>query len=827
MAGIEAPEYQVNVSQENLINKFAVQGEENSRMLTLHLVENVQTENALQQTEIRQKPLDLTGCTARLYTKKPDGNATFTNGTIVAYGADGNANTVTFVLTQQTTAAAGDAHCTVAVFGSNGTELKATGITLDIAADDMEQTIVSTSEFVSLAEALNKAESAEKIAEDSASEISKTVSAANTELNSLKTQASDITTAESSRVTAESGRVTAEQGRATAEQARASAETVRSDAESQRKSNESARQTAETARAAAESSRAEAEGKRVATEQNRVTAEAARVDAEGKRVTAETTRVNAESARQTSETARVDAEGKRASAETSRADAEAARATAEQARQTAESSRQTAEAARETASQTAVSNADTATTRANNAAKAAEDVVAGDIGTAVDQRIAAKTNIAGGIAGYDSMQTALAGKANTTDLTPYQKKSENPIPGLKSGTTLADTSCICLGKGNAVTGNTDNDADNTVSGGYNNTISGGDHNTISGSYNTINAGTFSTISGGASNTISGIYNTINAGVFNTISGRYSTISGIEKNVISGGTLNTINAGSYNTINAGEGNTISGGENNTISGGGVNTISGGNGSKSYGFGQNVWGQCNKDPSTTNTTSFATTNDALIIGNGTSDTARSNCFRVKFDGSVYGLSAFNSSGADYSEFFEWFDENPNKEDRVGRFVALDGEKIRCAKPNDDVLGIVSALPAIIGDSPADSWKERYVTDVFGRRQTEEVTIPAELAVLDENGVEVKPAVPEHTETRFKVNPNYDPTQEDKYENREKRPEWSTVGMIGKLVLIDDGTCTVNSYAQPAAAGDGTATKSDTKTNCRVMTRLDSTHIKVLLK
>ena len=319
MAGIEAPEYQVNVSQENSINKFAVQGEENSRVLTLHLVETVQTVTALGETVIRQNPLDLTGCTVRLYVKKPDGNATFTDGTIVATGADGNPNTVTFVLSQQTTAAAGNAHCTVAVFGSNGTELKATGITLNIAADDMEQTIVSTSEFVSLAEALNKAESAEKIAEDSAAEINQTVSAASTELQSLKTQSSDIATAETVRVDAEGKRVTAESDRVAAEGKRQTAETARSDAESQRTSNESTRQTAESGRATAEASRASEESKRATAETARASAEQTRVQQESGRATAETVRV----------------------------DAESARVTAEQARQTAESGRQTAETARE------------------------------------------------------------------------------------------------------------------------------------------------------------------------------------------------------------------------------------------------------------------------------------------------------------------------------------------------------------------------------------------------------------------------------------------------------------------------------------------------
>jgi hypothetical protein len=220
MAGIEAPEYQVNVSQENLINKFAVQGEENSRVLTLHLVETVQTVTALEETVIRQKPLDLTGCTTRLYTKKPDGNATFIDGEITAYGADGTENTVLFTLTQQTLAAAGNAHCTVAIFGQNGTELKATGITLDIAADDMEQTIVSTSEFVSLAKALGSVQESEQKADKAVSDSQAAVTKATTAIVDITQKQTDMDTAESKRVTAESRRAVAESSRDVAEQNR-------------------------------------------------------------------------------------------------------------------------------------------------------------------------------------------------------------------------------------------------------------------------------------------------------------------------------------------------------------------------------------------------------------------------------------------------------------------------------------------------------------------------------------------------------------------------------------------------------------------------------
>ena len=224
---------------------------------------------------------------------------------------------------------------------------------------------------------------------------------------------------------------------------------------------------------------------------------------------------------------------------------------------------------------------------------------------------------------------------------------------------------------------------------------------------------------------------------------------------------------------------------------------------------------------NRLAYYATADAMVIGNGTNATdGASNCFRITFDGNVYGLSSYNSYGADYSEFFEWQDENPSAEDRVGHFVTLDGEKIRYANDGDYVVGITSGNPAVIGDHPSESWEERYLRDVFGRLQYEDVTIPAH-DEKDKSGKVIR-TIPEHTETHFKVNPDYDPAKEAEYANREKRPEWATVGMLGKLVVIDDGTCEANGYCKPK---NGTATKSDT--GYRVLARLDETHIKVLMK
>ena len=62
-------------------------------------------------------------------------------------------------------------------------------------------------------------------------------------------------------------------------------------------------------------------------------------------------------------------------------------------------------------------------------------------------------------------------------------------------------------------------------------------------------------------------------------------------------------------------------------------------------------------------------------------------------VNGIIAVN--GSDYAEKFESAEDCPE-----GRFVTLDGEKIRLAQPGDDyILGVTSVKPAIIGDKDLD--------------------------------------------------------------------------------------------------------------------------------
>lgn len=341
------------------------------------------------------------------------------------------------------------------------------------------------------------------------------------------------------------------------------------------------------------------------------------------------------------------------------------------------------------------------------------------------------------------------------------------------------------------------------------------------------------------NVASGQY-AIAMGAYTTASGNNS-LAGGQESVASGN--NSVAIGYCNT--ASESASIAFGHTNDATGfasftiGTANDASGscsvaagtGNTALGYQFKIGCYGKAG-----TAGTGGGTIGDAFAIGNGTFSNM-SNAFRVTYAGKAYGLSAYGSSGADYAEYFEWKDGNPDNEDRRGRLVTLDGEKIRFATSEDDyILGIISANPCVEGDIQPDDWQGKYLTDVFGQRMTQIVHIPAryeEREVVDpETGETTTENIlieEEHDAVQWVLNPDFDPEQE--YISREDRKEWSPVGMMGKLVVVDDGTCEANGYCK--AGVNGIATKSrdieglPTNDGYRVMARIDDTHIRVLVK
>ena len=191
-----------------------------------------------------------------------------------------------------------------------------------------------------------------------------------------------------------------------------------------------------------------------------------------------------------------------------------------------------------------------------------------------------------------------------------------------------------------------------------------------------------------------------------------------------------------------------------------------------------------------------------GNGSSSVASDRQFRFNGDGNAYADASWNGGGADYAEFFEWLDGNTSDENRKGISVVLDNGKIRAATGSDNtdnIIGVISAAPVVVGDSASERWKEKWITDDFGGvieetytitewyDETEkkkvnystdlipsDVTVGAGSSVLstDENG---------NAFTRKKLNPSWDSTAT--YIPRKDRKEWDIVGLMGKLKVKSD--------------------------------------------
>ena len=208
-------------------------------------------------------------------------------------------------------------------------------------------------------------------------------------------------------------------------------------------------------------------------------------------------------------------------------------------------------------------------------------------------------------------------------------------------------------------------------------------------------------------------------------------------------------------------------------------------------------------------------AFVIGNGTSSSALSNAFSVQYDGIVKAKSTITASTtADYAEFFEWLDENPDEEDRVGYFVTLDGDKIRIATNEDDyILGVVSGEPFVLGNGDCDTWNGMFLRDEF--RRTIYEPAPKMVEVLDSEGNptgEFEEVEGEFEGTRPKLNPEYDHTQP--YISRFDRKEWAPVGMLGVLAVRHDGTAQVNGYVTVNTDGIATACDKNAENSYRVI-------------
>ncbi|MFS4583679.1 DUF2793 domain-containing protein [Phaeobacter sp. C3_T13_0] len=149
-----------------------------------------------------------------------------------------------------------------------------------------------------------------------------------------------------------------------------------------------------------------------------------------------------------------------------------------------------------------------------------------------------------------------------------------------------------------------------------------------------------------------------------------------------------------------------------------------------------------------TATGSTQDYLVASDGSGAV-----FRLGQDGNGYCDGAWTGGGADYAEFFEWLDGNPDGEDRRGLSVVLEGDKIRAAHPDEIPMGVISSTPSILGNDDGGRWQGRSLRDGFGAMLRGACGTPS-------------------------LNPAYDPTRP--YRSRAERVEWDMVGLLGKLRL-----------------------------------------------
>ena len=212
-----------------------------------------------------------------------------------------------------------------------------------------------------------------------------------------------------------------------------------------------------------------------------------------------------------------------------------------------------------------------------------------------------------------------------------------------------------------------------------------------------------------------------------------------------------------------------------------------------------------------------NDCYAGGNGTSNyvdifgwgngylAGSRNIRTLDVDGNQWIAGAYSSGGGDYSEEYEWIDENPNNEDRRGLFVTLKGRKLVLATKDDNyILGVMSANPSIKGNSADSEWFWKYKRDIF------------ETHIKDENG-------------NLILSEEFDPNK--KYIPRNMRSEYDYIGTHGQLIVVDDGTCEVDGYCCAGENGVGTRCddmeKEYRKLAFRVTERLDETHVRIVIK
>lgn len=118
------------------------------------------------------------------------------------------------------------------------------------------------------------------------------------------------------------------------------------------------------------------------------------------------------------------------------------------------------------------------------------------------------------------------------------------------------------------------------------------------------------------------------------------------------------------------------------------------------------------------------------------------KAKVDAIGHNQDTYYSNGADYGEVGIWNDENPNKENRLYRFVALagDGRHIAIADSNDQIAGVTTDRAGFVGNANDYDRNDtsKNIVGIIGvvPVKTNDLTIKANDRVMsDDDGYAIK--------------------------------------------------------------------------------------------
>jgi len=183
--------------------------------------------------------------------------------------------------------------------------------------------------------------------------------------------------------------------------------------------------------------------------------------------------------------------------------------------------------------------------------------------------------------------------------------------------------------------------------------------------------------------------------------------------------------------------------------------------------------------------------------------------------------------YSEMYEWSELFKYNIIPFGRFVTFSKNeigKINLATDNDFIIGVTTINFACVSDDP-DEWQGKYICNQYGDILLEEKDIAHAENEYD-NKEEFK-----YIKTVYnkQIGPviNEDYKENLSYVKRSNRNEWVRVNILGKCIVVDDGTLNAGDWCTVGKDGIATQANMNSINKYYVIDRLTEETIMIFFK